>query len=267
MMPYAVCGWYTPDYQNWETKLRESLIRHAQPHDLVPVEKDPAACWEATTMRKAREVLKALNRHPAKTVIFIDVDCCVEGDLSPLTRLRADVAFFFHPRRRRSGHAKAHIRSGTMVFKPTAEARRFVERWVAISDRPEYGDVDQDALLLAIDTPGVLFEQLDVKWCCTKSDRCSSPVIVHDSASKSLPKISSSKRRLVHFAKRLFGQEPYLLLPQPAAAEPRNKDHLLRVVEEHRREGGLQASLTGNLRGLETTASANRPSVDTRERV
>lgn len=66
MMPYAVCGWYTPDYQNWETKLRESLIRHAQPYDLVPVEKDPAAGWEATTMRKAREVLKALNRHPAR---------------------------------------------------------------------------------------------------------------------------------------------------------------------------------------------------------
>ncbi|MDO9383874.1 MAG: putative nucleotide-diphospho-sugar transferase [Hyphomicrobiaceae bacterium] len=204
MSSYVVCGWYTPDYAGWANDLRQSLLRHGQPFELVRVESHPGEGWEATTMRKAREVLKSLDRHAGKTIIFIDVDCEVAGDLAPLTQLRGDVAFYVHPRRRRSGHTKAHIRSGTIVLKPTPEARRFVERWVDISDRPEYGDVDQDALLLSINTPGVLFEQLDVKWCYTKSDKCNGPLIIHGSASKNVAKIGTTRRRLVALANRLF---------------------------------------------------------------
>lgn len=206
MSSYVVCGWYTPDYAEWASDLKRSLLRHGQPFDLVSVESKAGESWEATTLRKAREVLKALDRHAGKTIIFIDVDCQVAGDLAPLTELRGDVAFYFHPRRRRSGHTKAHIRSGTIVLKPTTEARRFVERWAEISDRPEYGDVDQDALLLAINTPGVLFEQLDVKWCFTKADKCNGPVIIHGSASKNVVKISTTKRRLVALVNRILGE-------------------------------------------------------------
>jgi hypothetical protein len=219
MSSYVVCGWYTPDYAGWASDLKRSLLRHGQPFELVSVPSHAGESWEATTMRKAREVLKALDRHAGKTIIFIDVDCQVAGDLAPLTELRGDVAFYVHPRRRRSGHTKAHIRSGTIVLKPTPEARRFVERWAEISDRPEYGDVDQDALLLAINTPGVLFEQLDVKWCFTKSDKCNGPVIIHGSASKSVAKISTTKRRLVALANRVFGERAW----RPKGSRPAHR--------------------------------------------
>lgn len=203
---YIVCGWYTSDYSGWASRLEQSLVQHGQPFDLVKVDKPIGEGWETTTMRKAGEVLKALDRHPSKTLIFIDVDCQIAGDLAPLSKLRGDVAFYFHPRRRRSGFTKAHIRSGTIVLRPTAEARRFVERWAEISSRAQYGDVDQDALLLAINTPCVLFEQLEVKWCFTKSDKCKTPVICHSSASKNRHKISTTKRRVVSFAKWMLGK-------------------------------------------------------------
>lgn len=197
MRDYVVCGWYTPDYAKWYERLERSLDLYDQPLDFVPVAKAPDGRWETTTMLKAGEILKAMDRNPGKTIVFIDVDCTVQGDLSPLTQLRGDVAFFINPRRKTAGHTKAHIRSGTIVLKPVPAARRFVERWAALSAEPRYGDVDQDSLMLAMDTSGVTFEQLDVRWCCTSRDACADPIIRHDSASKALPKISTTRRRVV----------------------------------------------------------------------
>jgi hypothetical protein len=51
----------------------------------------------------------------------------VRGDLSPLSQLSGDVAFHVQTRRRRNGGVRFRLRSGTLVIKPTAAARRFVE--------------------------------------------------------------------------------------------------------------------------------------------
>lgn len=243
MNEYVVCGWYTPDYAHWADRLKGSLERFSQPYDLVQVEKPARECWEQTTLRKAREVLLAMQRNPGKTIVMLDVDCVVAGDLRPLSNLRGDLAFYFHPRRRRSGHAKTSVRSGTLVVKPTAEATRFVERWASLSERSRFGDVDQDTLLLALETAGVLFEQLDVKWCCTKSDNCESPMILHDCASRNARKISTTRRRFVSLANRIVDHAAIgermraLTAPRPLVPEAFRDDHLVPITVTSRRRG------------------------------
>jgi hypothetical protein len=197
MVDYIVCGWFTPDYAPFADKLRANLDRLGEPHDFVPAPKRNGG-WEANTMAKAQHVLDAMDRHPGKTVIFLDVDCDVNATLAPLAQGRADLGFFVQEATRKNGRARALVRSGTLALKPTA--RLFVERWAELSCNPAYGDVDQDALTLALATPNVTFEHIDVRWCCTESDVCSNPVVMHHFASRGSAKISHTRRRLVRLA-------------------------------------------------------------------
>jgi hypothetical protein len=192
--PWIVCGFFTPDYRPWAERLIASLEAHGAPHDIVERPKLVGG-WEANTMAKARAVLEAMDRHPGKVVVFLDVDCEVRGDLAPLAHLSADVAFYVRARRRRRGGMRFGVRSGTLVLKPTAAARRFVDAWVEASATAEHGDVDQTTLMLAIGSvPGVSFEPLDAKWCATAGDNVAEPVILHDQASRDAPKVTGLQR-------------------------------------------------------------------------
>jgi hypothetical protein len=194
--PWIVCGFYTPDYAHWAKKLIASLEAHGAPHDVLERPK-LAGGWEANTMAKADAVAQAMTRHPDKVVIFLDVDCEVRGDLSPLARLSGEVAFFVRSRRRKAGGTRFGLRSGTLVLKPTAGARQFVETWAAISRTANWGDVDQDTLLIALGrSSGISFTPLEARWCAAPGDYVSDAVIVHDSASKGVRKITNLQRRL-----------------------------------------------------------------------
>ena len=130
-----VCGFYTEDYRRWLIPLVASLDRLGQAHDFVLAEK-AGAMWETNTMAKARHILAAMDRHPDEVIVWLDVDCIVHGDLSPLADIRGDVAFRMHSKfRRHHKGARFRAQSGTMVFRPTPEARQFVEHWKRASER------------------------------------------------------------------------------------------------------------------------------------
>src|SRR5262245_5640044 len=95
-----VCGFYTEDYRHWVGPLVASLDRLNQAHDFVLAEK-AGQMWETNTMAKARHILAAMDRHPDKLIVWLDVDCIVHGDLSPLADIRGDVAFRMHSKFRR----------------------------------------------------------------------------------------------------------------------------------------------------------------------
>jgi hypothetical protein len=191
---WIVCGFYTPDYEHWASRLRASLFAFGAPHDLVPRAKLPGG-WEVNTMAKPLAVREAMARHPDKVVIFLDVDCQVLGDLSPLAKTTADVAFYVRARRRSGGGTRFGVRSGTLVLRPTEAARKFVDAWVILSEAANYGDVDQVTLMLAIGAvPGVSFEALTARWCATPDDAVSDAIILHDQASRDAPKVSALQR-------------------------------------------------------------------------
>jgi hypothetical protein len=60
------------------------------PHDIVEVPKLPGT-WEANTMAKPAHLLAAMDRHPDKVIVLLDVDCRVLGDLTPLAGIEGDV--------------------------------------------------------------------------------------------------------------------------------------------------------------------------------
>jgi hypothetical protein len=67
-----------------------------------------------------------MDRHPDEVIVWLDVDCIVHGDLSPLADNRGDVAFRMHSKfRRHHKGARFRAQSGTMVFRPTPEARQY----------------------------------------------------------------------------------------------------------------------------------------------
>jgi hypothetical protein len=197
-MRHVVCGWYTPDYQHWWDKLRPSLERHGSEHDFIEVEKQDGG-WEANTMAKSHQLLAAMDRHPDKVIVFLDVDCDVRAPIAPLADLvSADVGFYIRSKRSSSGRIKlGSIRSGTLVVRPTSGARAFVELWAAESKSSRWGEVDQDTMLLTIGkTHACSFQNIPVAYCATVGDKVQSPAIFHDSASRGIAKVGRMARRL-----------------------------------------------------------------------
>ena len=194
MAEYIVCGWYTPDYGHWWNVLRPTLEYHGAPHDFTEVNKR-AGGWEVNTMAKPHQLLAAMDRHPDKVIVFIDVDCVVRAPLAPLADIRADVAFYIRTKRKKT-HAKwGSIRSGTLIIRPTPHARKFVEAWIAKGGA--FAEVDQNTLMLAMcDVPSCTFEALPVAYCAIPADKVASPIILHDSASAGIAKVGKLAKRL-----------------------------------------------------------------------
>ena len=164
--PFIVCAWHTPDYRPWADKLTASLDAIGAPYDIVEVPKLPGT-WEANTMAKPGQLLAAMDRHPSEVIVFLDVDCEVLGDLSPLAGITGDVAFYIRTKYRRSGGMRFGARSGTVVVRPTPAARRYVEAWADAGRDAPWGDVDQTTQMIAMGR---------VPWC---PSRCCRGVLRH----------------------------------------------------------------------------------------
>jgi hypothetical protein len=205
---WITVGWFTPDYRPWAQKLIASLEAVGAPHDFVEVPKLPGG-WEANTMAKARHVLDAMDRHSGKVLIFLDADCEVRGDLAPLaTGTRGDVAFLLPVKVKRRG-VRVKVLSGTLVIRPTAGARRFVEAWVAASQKATWGDIDQTTLAIAMaTTPGITVEPLERKWCAVIDHHAPDSVILHDNASREERKVKNTWHRLWWAWSRIRSRPP-----------------------------------------------------------
>jgi hypothetical protein len=209
---FIVFAWYTPDYRHWADRLIANLKERGIPHDIIEVPK-LSDSWEANTMAKPAHLLDAMSRHPGKTIVLVDVDCRVLGDLTgPLATVTGDVAFYARGYYRKKAGARFSTWSGTMVFRPTDGASRYVEAWKAAATEAPWGDVDQSAQLVAMTRcPGTNFQFLGVEWCAKEWDKVAAPIVLHDRGSwlSGVPKATRMQRRLAG----LFGR----LLPRRVA--------------------------------------------------
>jgi hypothetical protein len=83
MSDLVVCGWYTWDYEHWLPPLIGDLEQLGIQHDFKITDKPKGARWEHVTLRKAEQACLAVQRHPDKTVVLLDVDCRVLWPLEP----------------------------------------------------------------------------------------------------------------------------------------------------------------------------------------
>jgi hypothetical protein len=80
-----------------------------------------------------------------------------------------------------------------MVFRPTLQARSFVQEWQRIADSGSRFNNDQRSLLQALGkVPGVTFEKLPEIYCA----RSLPAIVLHDNASASQFKDSRWLRNL-----------------------------------------------------------------------
>lgn len=203
---FIVCAWYTPDYAKWAGPLIDSLISAGAPHDILCIPKDKGG-WEANTCRKADVLLSFMDRHPGKTIILLDVDCIVRGDLSKLVAsVSGDIGFRMAAKWRRR-FCRLQPLSGTMVIHPTERARAFVEGWAERSRNRRYGETDQGSLAWAMtETAGVDISILAGQWCALRESNAPDAVI-HSWASKEQPKVKhihSAVHWLASHARRLL---------------------------------------------------------------
>jgi hypothetical protein len=209
---FIVFAWHTPDYRHFADELIANLTARSIPHDVVEVPKLPDS-WEANTMAKPSHLLAAMDRHPDKTIVLVDVDCQVLGDLTPCTSISGDVGFHIHTHYGKRGGARLSAWSGTVIVRPTEGARRYVEAWVAAAKEAPWGEVDQSAQIVAMGrSPGTNFTALGIEWCARKWDNVAEPIVLHDSARVrgSVRRITRGQRKLA----RLFGR--FIKRPRPA---------------------------------------------------
>ena len=90
-------------------------------------------------MAKPWQLLAAMDRHPNEVIVFLDVDCEVLGDLSPLAGITGDVGFYIRTKYRKTGGMRFGARSGTVVVRPTAGARQYVEAWATVARDAPWG--------------------------------------------------------------------------------------------------------------------------------
>ena len=139
-------------------------------------------------------------------IVWLDVDCIVHGDLSPLADIRGDVAFRMHSKfRRHHKGARFRAQSGTMVFRPTPEARHFVECWKRASERAPYGEIDSRRRWWRwLNSIGTTFVPLPLIYCVNPDEKAKVPgtVVQHDSAAVNFPKVSGWRR----YVRRMIGR-------------------------------------------------------------
>lgn len=211
---HIICGWYTPDYAHWARKLQSNLNSLGVSHDLVEVAKRKGG-WEANTLAKPIHIRDAMERHPGKTIIFLDVDCEVIGtqdDLAQIANISGDVGLYARTRIRRNGTPLFAPRSGTLVLRPTERTRTFLDVWIDISARAPRFTVDQTSLTVALGrVPGITITALGVEACSVPNDRTQAPIILHQRASADIRKAGRFEKllgRLLRRSDRLSGAVP-----------------------------------------------------------
>jgi len=192
-----VCGWYTPDYKHWTERLIASIDRVGHKHDFVMVDKAPGG-WEANTLRKADQILAAMDRHPGRAIVFLDVDCEVRAPLHDLADIRADFAVHMM----RSVKRNFKVLSGTLVFQPTQKARELAENWQSVGRTAPLGTVDQITLIKAMAiTPSLTVMNLPETYCAISPD--GDPAILHDHAAAAQPRVPRWRKRFHALRSRL----------------------------------------------------------------
>jgi hypothetical protein len=180
---WLVTGWFTPNYQPLAAAFAANLMEHGVPFHLYA--KTAVAGWN--TRRKPAVVLEAMDAYPGKTVVLMDVDCTVTGDMAPVADVKGDVGIVVIARNMRRGKRWAHwlsveCSSRVVVFRPTVGARAFAQAW---ADTIERSTVDHDEHSMAwayLSSPSIHFDYIDQRYSAREIGRIPDAVIEHDSA-------------------------------------------------------------------------------------
>jgi hypothetical protein len=184
---WLAIGWFTPDYRPLAEKCAANLAEHGIPFHLFARTK-LAKGWN--TRQKASVVLDAMESYPNPSLILMDVDCTVRGDIAPALNIAGDVGLVLKAQQTRRGwiwlkRVSVLATSRVVVFRPTDGARRFAEEWREQCKTAHYPG-DETAMTWAfLRRPDVAYSHLDDRYRAWEMGARSMPIdalIVHQSA-------------------------------------------------------------------------------------
>jgi len=156
---WLVCGWFTPDYRPLAAKFATNLDAHGAPYHLFAEEKHPDG-WD--TRRKPSVALKAMDAYPGKTLVLMDVDCIVRGDITPATHIAADVGVSVKARQSlRQRGITITLGSRVVIFRPTEGARAFAAEWMRLCDQAKIGSAEDSMVWAYTLRPDISYTHLD----------------------------------------------------------------------------------------------------------
>jgi hypothetical protein len=178
------------------------------PYHLFAKEK-LASGWN--TRRKPSVVLEAMDAHPGKTVVLMDVDCIVRGDIAPVANLAGDVGITVLARNMRKRDTWQHwiaaeCSSRVVVFRQTDGARTFARRWAERIERSDLSHDEHSMIWTFLACPDVRFVYIDPAYCGREVSQVPDGIIVHESAHSAQRKRERGafRERLRELERRFF---------------------------------------------------------------
>ena len=180
---WLVCGWFTPDYRPLAEKFAANLAEHGAPFHLWA--KPSAGEW--STRRKPSAVMETMDAYPGRTVVLMDVDCLLQGDMEAVTHIRGDVGIVVIARNMRRGKRWAHwlaveCSSRVVVFRSTDKARAFAQTWADTIERSAVKHDEHSMAWAYLSSPSVAFGFIPQEYSGREIGLLPDAVIVHDSA-------------------------------------------------------------------------------------
>jgi hypothetical protein len=180
---WLVTGWFTPDYRPLAERFAFNLSEHAAPFHLWAM--PSAGAWN--TMRKPSVVLETLDAYPGKTVVLMDVDCIIHGDIAPVANATGDVGITILARNMRKRETWQHwiaaeASSRVVVFRPTDGARTFARRWAERIESSNLSHDEHSMVWAFLACPDVRFDYIDVRYSGREVGQLPGAVIEHQSA-------------------------------------------------------------------------------------
>lgn len=181
---WLVTGWFTPNYRPLAEKFAANLTQHGAPYHLWAM--PSAGAWN--TRRKPAVVRETMDAYPGKTIVLMDVDCIVQGDIAPVADIESDVGIVVIARNMMKGQKWRHwiaaeCSSRVVVFRATDGARAFVRKWAEEIDRSEFNHDEHSmvwAMLKSLSTTS--FSYIDQRYSAREIGTLPDAVIAHDSA-------------------------------------------------------------------------------------
>jgi hypothetical protein len=210
---WLVIGWFTPDYRPLAKRFAANLAEHGAPHHLWARPK-LAKGWN--TLPKPSVALLAMDAYPGKTLVLMDVDCIVRGDISPVTDFAGDVGININAIQSTKGKTWRRpvlvaASSRVVVFRPTEQARALAQEWEGLCKTltgKTHNSGDETALMWAyLRRPDVRFSYVDRRYsgCEIGRQLVADAVVCHDSAhEKQRPVAVGIKSALKAIERRFF---------------------------------------------------------------
>lgn len=170
-----VCGWCGPH----QAAAVERLEAFGVPHDFVEV-----AAPETAARTRPLLIRDAMDRHPGKTILFLDAGCRIvgtAGDFARLVAVDGDIAFHARTALAPDGGPVFEPQPATLVVRPTAKAHFLVSEWIRVWEGLPSRARERVALTIALGrVPELSVTLLGREFCAVAGDGYPLPAILHE---------------------------------------------------------------------------------------